>query len=102
MKHLAQLLLLFTAIIFCINATAQDKAPVQFTFSAQRDATGKANVIIQGRVSDSIKLLSVKKQKEDDVFVSAVNFDSASKKYLQGSLLEKGNIKNESAIILKN
>ena len=92
MKHLTQLLLLFTAIIFCIPATAQDKQPVQFTFIAQRDAAGKANIIIRAKVSDGAKLLSVKKQQADDVFVSAVGFDSNSSKFLQDSLLEQGNV----------
>ena len=87
MRHLTPLLLLFTAIIFCIPATAQDKQPVQFTFIAQRDAAGKANIIITAKVSDGAKLLSVKKQQADDVFVSAVGFDSTSSKFLQDSLL---------------
>ncbi len=92
MRHLTPLLLLFTAIIFCIPATAQDKQPVQFTFLAQRDAAGKANIIITAKVSDGAKLLSVKKQQADDVFVSAVGFDSTSSKFLQDSLLEQGNV----------
>ncbi len=92
MKHLTPLLLLFTGIIFCIPATAQDKQPVQFTFLAQRDAAGKANIIITAKVSDGAKLLSVKKQQADDVFVSAVGFDSTSSKFLQDSLLEQGNV----------
>ena len=92
MKHLTQLLLLFTGIIFCIHATAQEKQPVQFTFLAQRNAAGNANLIIKARLTDSVKLLSIKKQKEDDVFVSVVAFDSASAKYLQNSLLEQGSI----------
>ncbi len=92
MKHLTPLLLLFTGIIFCIPATAQDKQPVQFTFIAQRDAAGKANIIITAKVSDGAKLLSVKKQQADDVFVSAVGFDSTSSKFLQDSLLEQGNV----------
>ena len=92
MKHIAQLLLLFTALIFCIPSTAQDKQPVQFTFLALRDASGKANIIIKAKVSDGVKLLSVKKQQADDVFISAVGFDSTSSKYLLESLLEQGNV----------
>ena len=92
MKHTAQLLLLFTALIFCIPSTAQDKQPVQFTFLALRDASGKANIIIKAKVSDGAKLLSVKKQQADDVFISAVGFDSTSSKYLLESLLEQGNV----------
>ena len=92
MKHIAQLLLLFTALIFCIPSTAQDKQPVQFTFLALRDASGKANIIIKAKVSDGAKLLSVKKQQADDVFISAVGFDSTSSKYLLESLLEQGNV----------
>ena len=92
MKHIAQLLLLFTALIFCIPSTAQDKQPVQFTFLALRDASGKANIIIKAKVSDGAKLLSVKKQQADDVFISAVGFDSTSSKYLLENLLEQGNV----------
>ena len=92
MKHTAQLLLLFTALIFCIPSTAQDKQPVQFTFLALRDASGKANIIIKAKVSDGAKLLSIKKQQADDVFISAVGFDSTSSKYLLESLLEQGNV----------
>lgn len=92
MKHTAQLLLLFTALIFCIPSTAQDKQPVQFTFLALRDASGKANIIIKAKVSDGAKLLSIKKQQADDVFISAVGFDSTSSKYLLDSLLEQGNV----------
>ena len=92
MKHLAQLLLLFTVILFCIPATAQDKKPVQFSFATQRDASGKAIVIIKARVIEGAKLLSVKKQQPDDAFVSTVEFDSASLKYVKDNLIEQGSI----------
>ena len=62
MKHLTQLLLLFTAILFCIELTAQDKKPVQFSFVARHDASGKASIVIKAVVTDGAKLLSVKKQ----------------------------------------
>lgn len=75
-----------------LTMTAQVTKPVQFSFSANRDASGQAFVSIKAKVADDVKVFSVKKTSADDAFVTAVDFDSASKRYLKDSLKEMGNI----------
>jgi len=85
-------LIFFTSII----ATAQDKQPVQFHFSAQRDAAGEAYVSIKAKVSDSAQLYSATKQLPDAVFITSVVFDTTGKKFFKDSLIEIGNVKSSA------
>jgi thiol:disulfide interchange protein len=81
----------FTSII----VTAQDKQPVQFSFSAVRDAGGQAYVSIKAKVTDSVKLFSAKRKSADDVFVTSIVFDTSTRHYIKDSLVELGNLKTE-------
>jgi thiol:disulfide interchange protein len=81
----------FTSII----VTAQDKQPVQFSFSAVRDAGGQAYVSIKAKVTDSVKLFSAKRKSADDVFVTSIIFDTSARHYIKDSLVELGNLKTE-------
>jgi cytochrome c biogenesis protein CcdA/thioredoxin-related protein len=81
----------FTSII----ATAQDKQPVQFSFSAVRDA-GQAYLLIKAKVADSAQLYSAKRKVGDNVFVTSVVFDTTGKHLIKDSLIEIGNIKTSS------
>ena len=67
--------------------------PVQFSFSGGRDAKGQAYIDIKAKLGASTQLFSTKKKTATDVFVSAVEFDSSSKKFIKDSLVEKGVVK---------
>ena len=67
--------------------------PVQFSFLGGRDAKGQAYIDIKAKLSDSIQLFSAKRKNAADVFLSAVEFDSSSKKFIKDSLVEKGVVK---------
>src|SRR4051812_30267343 len=74
----------------CIKITAQVTPPVQFNFSANRDASGKAFVLIKAKVQPGVHLFSAIKKTPDDAFISTIDFDSTVKKYLKDSLVENG------------
>ena len=67
--------------------------PVQFSFLGGRDAKGQAYIDIKAKLGDSTQLFSAKKKTATDAFVSAVEFDSSSKKFIKDSLVEKGVVK---------
>ena len=81
------------ALFIALNITAQEKQPVQFSFVGIRDSVGQAYVSIKAKLADSVSLFSAIKKLPDDVFVSAVDFDSTSLKYLKGDLQEIGNLR---------
>jgi thiol:disulfide interchange protein len=87
-KFISIAFLLITLFVSLI-VTAQDTQPVQFVFKSERDAAG-AFISIKASVAKGV-LFGLQKSK-DDVFVSAVHFDSSSVKFLQDSLQEKGNV----------
>jgi thiol:disulfide interchange protein DsbD len=92
MMHSPRLFFLFLAFFASYTLTAQTK-PVQLTFSANRDNRGKAYVSIKAKVSGSAQLFSAKKKSPDDAFISSVEFDSSSKKFITDSVIELGNVK---------
>lgn len=84
-------LLFITGFFISFTITAQEFKPVQFSFSANRDASGQAFVLIKAKFANDFTLFSAKKKSPDDAFVTTVDFDSA-KKYLKDSLKEMGNL----------
>jgi len=84
--------LFVTGFFISFTVTAQEIKPVQFSFSANRDASGQAFVLIKAKVANDFTIFSAKKKSADDAFVTAVDFDSASKQYLKDSLQETGNL----------
>ncbi len=86
---------LFSTLLLSLSlyfATAQDTNPVQFTFKAIRNDSGKAILHISALLKPGAQILSAKPVTTEDPFVSAVEFDSNSIKYTVDSLVEKGNL----------
>jgi hypothetical protein len=72
--------------------TAQVVKHVQFSFSGNRDEKG-AFVSIKARIADKVQLFTTKKKSADDPFISTIEFDSTSRRYLKDSLVEVGQLK---------
>src|SRR4051794_26421812 len=92
MFQLTKLFLLFSFFLVSQIVTAQVSKHVQFSFLSGRDNDG-AFLSIKAKIADSTRLFSTKKKAADDVFVSAVEFDSAARKVLKDTLLELGQLK---------
>jgi thiol:disulfide interchange protein len=84
--------LFITGLFISFIITAQEIKPVQFIFSADRDSSGQAFVLIKAKVANDFTIFSAKKKSADDAFITAVGFDSASTRYLKDSLKETGNL----------
>jgi thiol:disulfide interchange protein len=83
---------LMLAFFIYLSITAQEKQPVQFTFSAVRNAGGQAVVSIKAKIADSTQLYSAKKKLPEEAFVTSVVFDTASKALLKDSVAEFGKV----------
>lgn len=79
------------ALFFSPFIVAAQDAPVQFSFSGGREASGKAFVAIKAKVNRG-QLFSVKKMAGDEVFISSVAFDSTARRYIKDSLQEIGRL----------
>ena len=93
MKYLVKGFFTFFALLITLHITAQVK-PVQFSFYGGRDAKGQAFIDIKAKLRDSIQLFSAIKKSPDDAFVSSIEFDSSSRKFIKGDLEEKGSLKS--------
>jgi thiol:disulfide interchange protein DsbD len=96
MINLLRYFFLALCIFFSLLITAQVKQPVQFNFSAERDASGAAYLRVKATIADGVKLFSITKKSPDDAFLTTVSFDSSSVKYLKDSLLELGNVQTST------
>src|ERR1044071_600014 len=94
MRKLQKLLLFTVSIFFSLLSVAQDVKPVQFAFTADRIKGGHAIISIKANIKEGVQLLSAKKQKADDAFISQVFFDSASAKFVKDSLQESGTLQS--------
>lgn len=83
---------LITGFLISYTMAAQVNKPVQFSFLADRDASGQAFISIKAKVADGYKVFSAKKKSPEDAFVTSVDFDSTSRRFLKDSLKETGNI----------
>lgn len=87
-------LLLFCTFFFCLLHTrsfAQDSSLVHFTFSQERINDTEVLLRIKAYVVKGADLFSIVKT-SPDVPASSINFDSASRKLLKDSVVEKGNV----------
>jgi thiol:disulfide interchange protein DsbD len=88
--------IVFLVAIGMVNRTAaQDKSPVQFSFTAERANDSLITLFVKAKIEKGNSLFSVKKQNADDAFVSAINFDSVkTAKYakLSDTPVEKGQL----------
>jgi thiol:disulfide interchange protein len=73
MKKILSLL----AILLLAKATiAQDKSPVQFVFSTQRTSDSLVQLTISAKLEKGFQLFGVKKQSNEDEFVSSLQLDN--------------------------
>ncbi|WP_018614065.1 protein-disulfide reductase DsbD family protein [Segetibacter koreensis] len=84
---------LITVFLISLTTTAQVTKPVQFSFSSQRDDSGRAFISIKAKVQPNVEVYSAKRKLPDEVFLTSVDFDSTAKKFLRDSLTEQGNVK---------
>ena len=85
-----------------LTITAQDTSPVQFNFSKESKGKGTFILTITAKPVAGVKLFSFHKISEDLTVNTVINFDSSAKKYLQDSLIEKGNLRSETDKALNN
>ncbi|RXK83049.1 protein-disulfide reductase DsbD family protein [Filimonas effusa] len=76
MKRIITIVVLLAAVGMLNRTAAQDKAPVQFSFTAERTNDSLVTLSVKAIAEKGTQLFSVKKQSEDDAFVSAIHFDS--------------------------
>ncbi len=93
MKYLVNGFFTVLALLITLHITAQVK-PVQLSFYGGRNAKGQAFIDIKAKLADSIQLFSAIKKSPDDAFISSIEFDSSSKKYIKGDIEEKGILKS--------
>lgn len=101
MKQFVKGFLVTVLLLSQINTIAQ-LSPVQFLFKSNRNKEGKASVEISAKISDTLKLFTVLKAKPDEAFITTIEFDSSSKKYLQGNLQEIGNLQTLTDVASDN
>ncbi len=94
MNKLNRTILSTIALFITFTLAAQDKQPVQFSFTANRDSAGQAYLSIKAKVSNGVYLFSAIKKMPDDAFVSAIELDSNSAKFLKDDLKEIGHVKS--------
>ena len=79
MKQLTATLL--SLVFFTTVIIAQDKQPVQFSFSTARVNDSVVHLLVSAKMNKGVQLFSVKKRTADDVFISALGLDSGAAKY---------------------
>ena len=83
-------LLTILGFILAISATAQDKQPVQFSFSQLNKGNGEFILSIVAKPSAGNKLFSIQKIADSVPVNTVISFDSSIQKYLKDSILETG------------
>lgn len=84
---------LITGFLISLTITAQETKPVQFSFSSNRDDSGRAYISIKAKMAPGVQLYSAKRNLPEEVFLTSVDYDSTAKKYLRDSLAEGKNVK---------
>lgn len=85
------LLFTFCLLILYITAFTQNN-PIRFNFSTDRNDS-LINLIIKAKLDKGFFLFSAKPQSKDDAFVSQLNLDSTSSKYLSDTnILQSSNL----------
>ncbi|HQX40875.1 MAG TPA: cytochrome c biogenesis protein CcdA, partial [Niabella sp.] len=98
-----KLFFVFAILISTATLLAQDSTFVKFSTDQKRLNKDEVMLTITGRVlTPGVELYTLQKTPDDAVF-TAISFDSASNKYLKGSIEEKGNIqaKTDPQLTLK-
>lgn len=94
MKRILTIVVL--AAMGIVNRTAaQDKTPVQFSFTAERTNDSLVTLSVKAKIDKGVNLFTVKKQNEEDAFVSAIHFDTVkTARYVHAgeAPVEKGQI----------
>jgi thiol:disulfide interchange protein DsbD len=86
------LLFTFCFLFFCATAFTQNN-PVHFSFSAERTNDSLVSFIIKAKLDTGFFLFSAKPKNADDAFISQLNLDSNSAKYLfDTSIVQSSNI----------
>lgn len=93
-QFITRSLSLLLVVFLSAGAWAQDSTPVKFTYSFERLNKEEVLLTIKAAVVGEGKIYSVNKTSED-ALVSIVEFDTAAKKYLKETIIEKGNILSE-------
>lgn len=78
-------------LFFTLNVLSQDTLPVSFRFDKERISSKEVVLKIHGQVKRGTKLYAIQKSPDDPLF-SAITFDSASAKYISGSIGEEGKV----------
>src|SRR6187401_3163783 len=74
----------------CISLQAQNN-PVHFTFSTERKNDSLVYFVIKAKLDTGFVLFSAKPQNADDAFISQLNLDSISAKYLADTSIAQSN-----------
>ncbi|BAV08821.1 thiol:disulfide interchange protein DsbD [Filimonas lacunae] len=91
------MIVLIATIGIIQTVAAQDK-PVQLAFTAVRTNDSIVTLQVKANIAKGVKLFSVKKQNEEDAFVSSVEFDSVKTARFVRTTdvpVEKGNLQTE-------
>src|SRR5205809_2372074 len=94
-KRFVFFILVFAAC--CKNVRAQTD-PVHFSFSIERKNDSLAYLIIKAKPDTGFFLFSAKPQNTDDAFISQLNLDSNSIKYLK----DTGIIQSQNLTVIKD
>ena len=85
-----QKIIFFICFIVVYNFSfAQTKNPLKFSFSTERDNDSLVSLIVKAKIDSGFFLFSVKPQNTDDAFISQLNLDSNSVKFLSASNIEE-------------
>jgi thiol:disulfide interchange protein len=88
-----KLILLIVSLAGYVFSFAQDRSPVHFSFSTERKNDSLVYLVISTNLDTGFFLFSAKPQSTDDAFVSQLNLDSNSVKYLSDtSIAESKNL----------
>ncbi|MGI8951507.1 MAG: protein-disulfide reductase DsbD family protein [Chitinophagaceae bacterium] len=91
-KFIAAFVIIFSCSINLL--TAQNSKPVQLSFYADRLNDSIIFLVAKAKLEKNIQLFSVKKSDGNNPFISSINLDSSSKKFIRDTdtATEKGNL----------
>ncbi len=93
MKKFTWVVALLGFLFISSNVFSQDTTGVSFSFNTQRLNDSEVVISIKGKINPGIKLFALQKSPEDALY-STIQFDSAVKKLLRDSIIQKGNEQN--------
>ena len=99
LKYTKNTFLLLCSFFVTTVVFANDSLGVKLTSHAERLNKKEAVLYIKAFIEPGIKLFSIAPKKSDDA-ASSIQMDSSLKQYLNGSIIEKGNIQTENDNVL--